>query len=182
MRIEPVDPTAASPEVRDALGGLPQLELFRALAHADSAFIPWLTFSGVLLTQLALDPRLRELAILAVAHEERCEYEWVQHVILARRAGVIEEKIEALRGRPSDRAVLTPLERHVVFAAQEFVSDGCISAERVVALRERLGPRECVELLLVLGHYQAVARVIASLEVPTDETLRLADADPKRTG
>jgi AhpD family alkylhydroperoxidase len=151
------------------------LALFGTLAHADTAFIPWLTFSGVLLTQLTLDPALRELAILAVAHEEGCEYEWVQHVLLARRAGVPDQKIDAVRCTPTDAAVLTPLERDVVAGAREFVLGGCIGAQRVAALCERLGSRGCVELLLLLGQYQAVARIIASLDIPAEDTLRLGD-------
>jgi hypothetical protein len=61
------DPRAASPEVREALDALPPLNIFRMLAHADSAFIPYLGFAGALLAQLELDSKLRELAILLVA-------------------------------------------------------------------------------------------------------------------
>ena len=44
--------------MREALDALPPLNIFRMLAHADSAFIPYLGLGGVLLTQLELDPKL----------------------------------------------------------------------------------------------------------------------------
>ncbi|QIY93650.2 carboxymuconolactone decarboxylase family protein [Streptomyces sp. S1D4-11] len=44
-----------------------------------------------------LSPRTRELAILRVAWRRRCQYEWVQHVLIARKAGVTDEEIDAIR-------------------------------------------------------------------------------------
>ena len=48
-RLPYADPQAASPAVREALTALPPLNIFRMLAHADSAFVPYLRFGGVLL-------------------------------------------------------------------------------------------------------------------------------------
>jgi hypothetical protein len=49
------------------------------MAHAQTAFRPWLRFAGALLADLGLDPALRELAILRVG-QLAAQYEWVQHV------------------------------------------------------------------------------------------------------
>src|SRR4051812_2424770 len=87
-RLPYVDPAKASPDVREALERVPPLNIFRMTAQADSAFVPWLRWAGVLLSRLELDPLLRELAILRVARlTPDAEYEWVQHVPIAKGVG-----------------------------------------------------------------------------------------------
>src|SRR5207253_6263125 len=61
------DRDSAPEPVREALAGLPPLNIFRMLAHAESALRPFLRFGGAILGRLELDPKLRELAILQVA-------------------------------------------------------------------------------------------------------------------
>jgi 4-carboxymuconolactone decarboxylase len=64
--------------VREALEAVPPLNIFRTMAHAETAFRPWLRWGGVLLGELELDPALRELAILRVAQQTpNAEYEGV---------------------------------------------------------------------------------------------------------
>src|SRR3954466_835499 len=95
-RIQPIDPAAVPEDVREALENLPPLNIFRTLAHAETAFRPFLRFGGAVLGQMSLDPIVRELAILAVAKEAEAEYEWIQHVAIARHLGVTDEQIDAL--------------------------------------------------------------------------------------
>jgi alkylhydroperoxidase family enzyme len=72
-----------------------QLNPFRMLAHAGTTGKRVLSLGNALLSQLELQPKLRELAILQVAHESGADYEWVQHVALARSAGVTQAQILA---------------------------------------------------------------------------------------
>src|SRR4051794_12638351 len=95
-RIEPIDPAQAPEDVRKALDNLPPLNIFRTLAHAETAFRPFLRFGGAVLGQMSLDPVVRELAILTVAKEAEAEYEWIQHVAIAKQVGASDEQIAAL--------------------------------------------------------------------------------------
>src|SRR4051794_33476027 len=95
-RIDPIDPAQPPADVREALDTLPPLNIFRTLAHAETAFRPFLRFGGAVLGQLALDPLVRELAILTVAKEAEAEYEWIQHVAIAKQVGASDEQIAAL--------------------------------------------------------------------------------------
>lgn len=168
--------------MREALDGLPDLGLFRALAHAPTAFGPWLAYGGALLSQLELDPVLRELAILQVAREERCDYEWAQHIVIAARVGVSAAQIEAIEaGRLTDGA-LSSLVSLVVGAAREFVRERAVSDASTSELVKRLGARQCVELVLVLGQYLAVARLVASFAIAVDESARRAGARTAEPG
>src|SRR3954447_9071940 len=95
-RIQPIDPGAAPETVREALDQLPPLNIFRTLAHAETAFRPLLRFAGSVLGRMQLDPLVRELAILVVAHEAEAEYEWIQHVAIAKQVGATDEQIAAI--------------------------------------------------------------------------------------
>src|SRR3954452_18008446 len=95
-RIEPIDPASAGEDVREGLDNLPPLNIFRTLAHAETAFRPFLRFGGAVLGQMALDPVVRELAILTVAKEAEAEYEWIQHVAIGKTIGVSDAQIKAL--------------------------------------------------------------------------------------
>src|SRR5205807_2651921 len=93
-RLPAYNPEQAPDSVREILSGT-LLSLFGMVAHAESAFNPWLKYSNALLTRLELDPLLRELAILQVAHLVDSPYEGVQHVVIARAVGASDAQIEA---------------------------------------------------------------------------------------
>ncbi len=142
------------------------------VAHAETAFRPWLRFGAALLTELELDPVLRELAVLEVARLSRSEYEWVQHRAIALGVGADENQVEAVeRG---DESRLAERERVVVGFTREAVRDVRASDAALEEIQEFLCPREIVELLLVIGHYMAVARVAETTGIEVDEPAQLA--------
>ncbi len=178
MRIAPYDSTTAPPPVREALEALPDLGLFRVVAHAETAFVPWLRLGGALLGALELDPRLRELAILQVARQEGSDYEWTQHEVIAQQVGVPAAQVDALRrGEPADDAAFGDTERLVLRAVAELGLPGGASEQTVAALSAALSPREAVELVLVAGHYTAIARLLATFAIPVDPAARLGVVD-----
>jgi alkylhydroperoxidase family enzyme len=215
-RIDPVDPTQASDDVREALDDLPPLNIFGTLAHAETAFRPLLRFGGAVLGRMALDPLVRELAILTVAKEAEAEYEWIQHVAIAKAVGASDEQIAALAeadscssegadvriaraaraeaaggsdaagaaggsdapedGRdgplPFDSAQQAAIELAAAVVRGPHVSD-----ELFECVRAQFSDREIVELLLAIGEYLMLARVMTVLEVDLDEALGAAVLD-----
>jgi alkylhydroperoxidase family enzyme len=143
---------------------LPPLHVFGLMAHAETAFRPWLRFGGALLNELALDPALRELAILRVG--QRCaRYEWDQHVPAALRVGVPRELVDAL-----DRGDLSPFDEPTR-AALDFVDgiiDDDVDDQRYAAVAARLPEREIVELGLVAAHYLMLARMMTTFRIDPD--------------
>ena len=147
------------------------LNLFRMVANAESAYGPWLHYGGALLTQLELDPLLRELVILQVAHQVGSEYEWVQHDAIARAVGATGEQIDAIKADRDDDPAFDADQSLVLQATRTTIAEGAATEEQVAALAERLGPRQVVELLLVIGNYAAIAMLIASTGLEPDEPL-----------
>ena len=169
-RLPYVDPARSSPEVREALERVPPLNIFRMTAQADSAFVPWLRWAGVLLSRLQLDPLLRELAILRVARlTPDAEYEWVQHVPIAEAVGATADQVAALERDDAKADCFSAAERAVLLFTTEVVRDARAGDEALAAVREHLSAREIVELLMVIGNYMMVARVMATAGLEIDE-------------
>jgi 4-carboxymuconolactone decarboxylase len=182
-RIQPIDPAAAPDEIRTVLDNLPPLNIFRTLAHAETAFRPFLRFGGAVLGEMALDPVVRELAILTVAKEAEAEYEWIQHVAIGKELGVTDEQIAALAQADScssegsdariaaagDGQVYDQPQRAAIELAAAVVRGPHISADLFECVRAQFDDREIVELLLAIGEYLMLARVMTVLEVELDE-------------
>jgi alkylhydroperoxidase family enzyme len=169
-RLPYVDPAAASPAARDALERVPPLNIFRMLANADTAFRPWLRWGAALLQDLQLDSLLRELAILRVARlTPHAEYEWVQHAGIAKAVGATEAQVAALEAGEIESSEFSADERAVLAFTSEVVHDARASDATFAAVQESLSPREIVELLMVIGNYMMVARVMATTELELDE-------------
>src|SRR2546421_4690804 len=79
----------------EELWGAPP-NLYRALANHPQLAAAWTEFSKVLRYDTRTPRALRELVILRGAQLIRSEYEWAQHLRMARKAGVREAQIAAL--------------------------------------------------------------------------------------
>jgi alkylhydroperoxidase family enzyme len=169
-RLPYLDPDAAPERVREALDAVPPLNVFRTMAHAETAFRPWLRWGGVLLGDLQLDPVLRELAILRVARlTPHADYEWVQHVPIALAVGATQEQVDAIERDDLEADALDGLQCAVLRFTEEVVRDARASDATFAAVAEALSPREIVELLMVIGQYMMLARVMATVDLELDE-------------
>jgi alkylhydroperoxidase family enzyme len=185
-RIEPLNPAQAPDDVREALENLPPLNIFRTLAHAETVFRPFLRFGGAVLGQMSLDPVVRELAILMVAREAEAEYEWIQHVEIGKAVGVGDAQIAALaeagtaapegcderiaraaRGEGS----FDPPQQAAIELAAAVARGPRISDDLWDCVRAQFSDREIVELLIAIGDYLMLARVMTVLDIELDEPL-----------
>src|SRR5947199_1287481 len=123
-RLPYVDPATAPAKVREALEAAPPLNIFRMVAHAETAVRPWLRFGGALLRSAALDARLRELAILRVSRlTPGAEYEWVQHVPIALAVGCTQDQVDALAEDDIEADCFSEDERLVLRFTSEVLRD-----------------------------------------------------------
>lgn len=172
-RIPLRDPADAPEPIARVIESTP-LALLGIVAHAESAFDPWLRYSNALLRHLELDPLLRELAILQVAHLSSSEYEWTQHVPIAESFGASPQLIAAIAADEAAPAPATSAQREVLSFTREVLTRGAAGEPSVAALREQLGDRGVVELLLVIGNYMGLARLIATVGLePHEPVVRL---------
>jgi 4-carboxymuconolactone decarboxylase len=180
-RLPYVDPATAPERVREALERLPvPLNIFRMVAHAETAFPEFMRLGGAILGRLELAPRLRELVILRVAKLSPSIYEWTQHVPIGKATGVTDEQIAALEKGDVSASCFDETDRLVLRFVDETVREVKVSDATFAKAAARFSPREVVELVLTVGFYMMVARLLESTAVDVDPPAGTAIPDSIR--
>jgi alkylhydroperoxidase family enzyme len=146
------------------------ITLFKALVNSPNGARAFHGLGDYIRYGSKLDMRLRELAILQVGWLARAPYEWSHHVKLGLDFGVSEADIQALiddtDGKPTKLDVLT---RGVLRAAREMTNDGEMSAATFATLQAALGNEQVVDLTITIAFYNAVVRVLATLQIDVED-------------
>jgi 4-carboxymuconolactone decarboxylase len=128
---------------------------FRALLHSPKA-TSYLTSMGAQLRfQSAMPENLKELAVILVAREWNSGLEWTGHAVLAARAGVSPESIEAIRMGKAP-AGLTEQEQVIAHLVHQLLRYKEVSDETFAAAQKLLGTQGVVDLALTCSYYTAV--------------------------
>ena len=171
-RLPYLDPQDAEPQVAAALGKAPDLGIFRMVANAQRAFPAWMRFGSALLDDDEFDPLLRELAITRVAAmTPGADYEWVQHAAITLEVGGTTEQLEAVRRGDLDAAVLGADGRLVLRFTTEVVRDATPDEATLAEMTARFSPRQIMHLLLVIGQYMMLGRVMATTQIDLDPAI-----------
>jgi alkylhydroperoxidase family enzyme len=128
------------------------------------------TFNGHLLYTSTLSDRHRELLVLRVAIVRDAEYERRQHVVLAADVGISPEEIDWITEGP-DAGAWTPLERAMLRAVDELVSDARISDATWGELASGLRTEQLMDLVFTVGAYDLLAMAFRSFGVVPDDDL-----------
>ena len=163
-RIPYPDRAELEPATVEFLDRLPDLNIFRMLAGGEGLLAAFARFGNHLLYKSALDPVLRELAIMRVGVLTAAAYELHQHEGISRRIGIGEELIAAVREGPEAPA-FDDLQRLVVAYTDDLVHNVRAADATFEPLRERLARRELQELTVTIGFYGAVARYLETFGV-----------------
>jgi 4-carboxymuconolactone decarboxylase len=187
-RIPPVPRAGWTAAVRDVFGVLDRpdagedssrFNIILTLANYPELAIPFLTFNRHLLRTSSLPERLREVAILRVACLCRCEYEWTQHVRIARDVGMSMQEIAAIKDGP-EAPVWSELERHVLRAVEQLRGESTIRDETWNALATHLDRRQLMDFLFTAGNYTMLAMVMnaVGVELEPDQVRSAAKLSP----
>jgi AhpD family alkylhydroperoxidase len=170
-RIPPLEPSDRDETARsllEATGALgADLNIFATLVRHPQLFRRWSPFGGTLLLAGTVPARDRELLILRTAWNNGCEYEWGQHVGIARDAGLSDEIDRVIDGPSApgwDR-----FDAALLQAADELHRDSVIADETWSRLQERYDERQLIEVPMLIGHYTLLAFTLNSLGVQRED-------------
>ncbi len=110
-----------------------------------------------------LDHRVRVLAAMTVAREFDAVYIWGAQTGQARKQGVAEATIAAIREKHSRR--LPPEDAQIVNFTRELIRKHRIAAASVEALRQRFGDEQLIELTGTIGYYSMLAMTANACEL-----------------
>lgn len=165
-RLEPLDPADLDEETRKFVPD-GALNIFRTLAHHPKLLKRWLVFGAHVLSKSSLPERERELAILRTGARCGAEYEFGQHTVIGRQAGVTDEEIVALT-RPLEEHQWSDADRVLLTAVDELHDDQCIGQQTWDALAQRWSEQQLLDLVFTIGQYTLVSMALNSLGVQRD--------------
>ncbi len=163
-------PPGATQELRRSKGGPRGLNVLGTLAQHPDLMQAYHTFNGHILYTNSLDARQRELLVLRVAARRGAEYEWRQHVYIARDLGFTDADIERIAEGPH-AADWSALDAAMLRAVDELVADAEISDGTWAVLAGELDRHQLMDLVFTVGAYDLLAMAFKSFGVELDEDL-----------
>lgn len=165
---EPADLVAA---IRQRRGGQ-FINLDRMLLHSVPIAKGWNHFIGEIRNNLSLDPKLRELAMCAVAVLNGAEYEFFHHAPPFKKAGGTDEQVHALRliGQTQfPRDLFSQVENDAVDLSYQMTRNIKVDSVLMKRLQATLGNTDTVELVTVIAAYNMVSRFLIALDVNPED-------------
>ena len=168
-RLSLVDPNNTTDELAAAFKLLPVINVFRAMANAETLYPAYSAYLDRLFKPLALDAALERMIVLRVARRSDCIYSWRQNVVVAHSVGVTDEQITALDKGDASASCFTD-EQKAAFAFSDEVMDLIeVTDQTYQAAKQHFSDRKLTEILYVVGTYMFVCRVIRTGHVPLDD-------------
>jgi len=158
MRDLPRQPRIAPLPASD---GQRSLNIFGTLRHNRALYKAFLGLGGHLLGSEILPAREREIVILRTGRRAGSEYEFGQHTVIGRQAGLTDAEIAALAGDgdlPGDDGVLVAM-------VDELCADDVVFESTWQQLSARWNDEQLLELLLLAGFYRLVSGLLNSVGV-----------------
>lgn len=145
---------------------LPAINIYRLLTLVPEVFHPWLDLVAGLY-QTKFDMRLKEIAICRQAFKAKSDYELHQHKFIAKQNGVTEKELQIILTEET----VTSLDEEANFickVADEMEMNATISNSTFNELFSRYNKRLALELIITLGFYCCVARVLNASRIPIE--------------
>ena len=144
--------------------------LYKALGNHPKLVAAWTEFSKTLRHDTRTPRALRELVILRGAQLMRSEYEWAQHLPMARKAGVSEAQIRDLASWRTSPNFNTG--EKAALALGEAVTQGRVSDEVYAEAMRHFDHHDYVELALIAAFYAMVGRMLDAMGVQLEPEVR----------
>ena len=158
----------AETAAKNRLGGR-DLNIFRVMMNHPKLTRRWTVFAGHVLQKQTLPPRERELLILRIGWLNQAEYEWAQHVEIAKRCGITEAEILRIQQGPA--AGWNTHEAALLQAADDLFENSVVSDDTWAALAAKYTTEEMMDVVFTIGQYNLVSWALNSFGVPLDDFL-----------
>jgi AhpD family alkylhydroperoxidase len=146
----------------------PTGNVFRAIAHAPAVLAASLTYGAALRNETEIDSKLRELAILGVAHAAGVKYAIAHHSGPAVLHGATDEQLADIENFETSDA-FDNRERAVIRLAYESTRSVHVSDAVWNAASVHFSDKELVELVLNIAYYNNGVRIMGMLDIELEE-------------
>jgi alkylhydroperoxidase family enzyme len=146
----------------------PSLNIFGTMVRHPKLLKRWLVFGNHVLAKNTLPARERELLILRTGWNCRAPYEWGQHVVIGRAAGLTDEEITRVAHAP-DSAEWTAHERLLLRAADELHETQSLTDATYGELAAEFNEQQLLDIVFTVGQYHLVSMALNAFGVERDD-------------
>jgi alkylhydroperoxidase family enzyme len=153
----------------------PVTNIMATLANYSKLYNRWRVFGNHVLFKSSLPPRDREILILRIGWLCQAEYEWGQHVIIGKQAGLSEEEIIQIIEGPNAKGWDT-FDATLLRAVDELYIDSFITDATWQRLAVKYNKHQLIDLVFTVGQYNLVSMALNTLGVQLEDGI---DGFPK---
>lgn len=146
------------------------LNIFATLANHPALLKQFNRLGGTLLSRGLIGARERELVILRVGWKSQAVYEFGQHTVIGRQAGLSEAEIAALT-EPIDAHEWSEDDRVLIAFSDELCDTNDVSDTTWTSVATRWSEAQQVELLVLAGFYRMVSGFLNAARVQPEPGL-----------
>ena len=174
-RIKPLEESEWDEEARNLIEGLkkagnPVINIVKTLANYSKLYKRWRVFGNHVLFKSSLPVREKEILILRIGWLCGSEYEWGQHVIIGKHAGLKDEEIKWIT-QGADAPGWGPFDATLIRAVDELFSNAFISDATWNALSERYNTKQLLDVVFTIGQYNLVSWALNTFGVQREKGL-----------
>lgn len=174
-RIPPVPESVWSDEQKAVFGNAKMggriLNIFKTLANHPALGKRWLVFANHILGKSTLSVRDREILILRIGWLCQAGYEWGQHVVIGKAAGMTNADMERIKVG-ADAPGWTHTEALLIKATDELHADAFISDATWKALAANYNTQQMMDIVFTVGQYNLVSMALNSFGVQLDDGIK----------
>lgn len=169
-RLPPIDPARLTPDqrrVHDAITAGPRAAVrgpFLALMHVPELADRIQHLGEYLRFNTSFPPRLSEFAILITARHYTCQYEWQAHEPHARKGGLVQTVIDAIKEKRRPDA-MQPDEAAVYEFTTELLRNGKVADATYENTVKLFGTRGAIDLAALIGYYIMIGMTLLAHDV-----------------
>ncbi len=171
-RVRPLPESEWNEDAQEFMRGVERdgqvLNIFKTLARHPKLLKRWGVFGTHVLYKSTLSARDRELLILRTGWLCRSEYEWGQHVLIAKGCGITDEEINRVTEGP-DAGSWNQSDVALLRAVDELLRDAFIGDGTWKMLSERFDTRQLIDIVFTVGQYHLIAMAMNTLGVQLDD-------------
>jgi AhpD family alkylhydroperoxidase len=144
--------------------------LVRAMYHNPDLYRAFGRLAMQVHVSSHLPERTRELAVLAISGVVGAPYQWTQHVVAARRAGVTAAEIGAIEADPGAAGSVAGLSADEALAVEYAlaVESGTVTDTLWQRTASSYDEAALLDLTLLATFYGLASRITLALDVPLD--------------
>lgn len=172
-RIAPLAESEWSERQRDLLGPFIRsdgsvMNVISTIARHPDLFENFMPFAAYIVGEQTLPDREREMLILRIGWLNQAKYEFGQHTLAGKSAGLTDEEILRITSGPDDPE-WSDFDQALIRAADELYHDAIISNATWNTLSRRYEEKQLMDVVFTIGQYNLASWMLNSFGVQLDE-------------